>query len=647
MSSVFPITDDPRYRRYTASAGQTVFPIPFPFLQNEDLGIYLQTSSSEYTLFPPETYVLSGAENPAGGTLTLNVPRSAGDVILILGEAVLDRLSSIVRDGRFSSSLIDSELDRIRIIELEFRRDNNRSLKVDYGAGGLTIAADLADGDTLMKQGDWLVKGPNAEHITSAEGYAEEAKSASETALDVLDQILILAPNAFPATRLELKALPTSTITSAYLKEPGREGQFIWKTGDFSARIAADPQGAVYLKADAVAGTAGAWVRAVFTPLDPRWFGAVGDGVINDAAAIQAMLNFAGQNNLAVELPAGKFACGTTGLTASGVPRICGRGRQATKFIWDAGFTGFGLDITISLDGAYSQQVELAGFSLETKAAATGGAIRVVGTSSGAGSVNMDRSTNRLTVRDIFITGKTFPLTDGWSTGLTLRNITNALIDGFSFRGKVSSAGEPNYDSNDAIAYQGDGITPHHVALTVVNSFITYAKRGLNAYDFEGLLVDNCQIIGVDKGILFAAATDYPHASVCNSHINAATTCIEITNIKEFVIIGNCLYNELGAAAGKHIDVVGISSFGTISGNIFENLKTAIHSNSVVLRNTVHHCLITSNVWKRTNPVNGSTTSGICLWMMPSTTWNKAPASVNLYDASGTYLLNEGTNNSG
>ncbi len=177
MSSVFPINDDPRYRRYTASAGQKIFPIPFPFLQDEDVRIFLQTAPSEYTVFDPAEYTLVGENDPAGGTVTLDIGRSAGDVILVLGEAILDRMSSIVRDGRFSSKLIDNELDRIRIIEQEFRRDNGRSLKVDYGGDGLTVAADLQDGDTLMKQGARLVAGPDIVAIGDA---VEAAKSIVE-----------------------------------------------------------------------------------------------------------------------------------------------------------------------------------------------------------------------------------------------------------------------------------------------------------------------------------------------------------------------------------------------------------------------------------------------------------------------------------
>lgn len=59
-----------------------------------------------------------------------------------------------------------------------------------------------------------------------------------------------------------LKALDPTKDMLVYLTEPGREGQFIWRTGDFSAQVAADTEENVYVEADDVAATVGAWVRA-------------------------------------------------------------------------------------------------------------------------------------------------------------------------------------------------------------------------------------------------------------------------------------------------------------------------------------------------------------------------------------------------
>ncbi len=180
MSSVFPIIDDPRYRRYTASAGQKTFSIPFPFQQGEDIKILRQLSAGVYETVSSPEYTISGANEPEGGTLVFNTGRSAGDIILILGDAILDRMTSIVRDGKFSSGLMEGELDRIRIIEQEFRRDAGRSLKVDYGSNPFTVAGDIPSGSTLYLDGDTIRGGPQAsgleDAIAQAAGYADAAK---------------------------------------------------------------------------------------------------------------------------------------------------------------------------------------------------------------------------------------------------------------------------------------------------------------------------------------------------------------------------------------------------------------------------------------------------------------------------------------
>lgn len=142
MSVALPIEEDPRFRRYTASAGQTVFSIPFPFQQAEDVSIQL-FSDGVYTEIDRATFAITGAMNPLGGSVTFNAGRSAGDIILVVGAAILERLSSIVRDGRFASKLTDDELDRNRIIQQEQQRDINRSIKASYGLSGGELLASF------------------------------------------------------------------------------------------------------------------------------------------------------------------------------------------------------------------------------------------------------------------------------------------------------------------------------------------------------------------------------------------------------------------------------------------------------------------------------------------------------------------------
>lgn len=77
------------------------------------------------------------------------------------------------------------------------------------------------------------------------------------------------------ATRAAVKALTATAGARTYLTEAGREGEFIFRAGDFAARIAADTAEGVYLKADSVAASAGAWVRQHEGVFQASWFGIV------------------------------------------------------------------------------------------------------------------------------------------------------------------------------------------------------------------------------------------------------------------------------------------------------------------------------------------------------------------------------------
>ena len=85
----------------------------------------------------------------------------------------------------------------------------------------------------------------------------------------------------FVATRTDLKALDTTITTDAYLTEEGREGLFLWQTGNFSTQVTDDTTEEVYIKADAIATTAGAWVRVGASLTGSFWAGDTPHGRIH------------------------------------------------------------------------------------------------------------------------------------------------------------------------------------------------------------------------------------------------------------------------------------------------------------------------------------------------------------------------------
>ena len=81
--------------------------------------------------------------------------------------------------------------------------------------------------------------------------------------------------NAYPANRTEMKAYDTTVITSAYLKEAGREGQFLLKDyAGIAAEVDADTQQSIFVRSTFDATKV--WVREgswAMTGKDIRWYG--------------------------------------------------------------------------------------------------------------------------------------------------------------------------------------------------------------------------------------------------------------------------------------------------------------------------------------------------------------------------------------
>lgn len=190
MSVVFPINPDDRFEEYTATAAQTVFSVPFPFQDNRDITVIKipVATGIAATLTLTTDYSLTGAGTAGPGSMTLVAAAAAGDKFRLIGSAVLDRLTSIVRDGRYSSRAQDDEHDRHRLIQQELAAGVARSIKADYGQTGLSIdTAVVTEGKALMRgAGNTIAPGPTADEISAAQGYAEAADAAriaAETAL--------------------------------------------------------------------------------------------------------------------------------------------------------------------------------------------------------------------------------------------------------------------------------------------------------------------------------------------------------------------------------------------------------------------------------------------------------------------------------
>lgn len=364
MSVVFPIENSDRFESYTASAGQTVFSVPFPFQDNADVTIRKIALSGTVSILEEATdYTLTGAEDPEGGTFTLLEGAAVGEKYQPIGAAILDRLTSVVRNGRFASKATDDEFDRNRIIQQEQSRDIKRAVKVDFGADELAFPAPIANrligwdaaGEKLedkdagklgaillpgtVVEGNMVAFGSDPKDLRdSGFGVINEDDMASDSDTKVPTQQSVNAGKLQKvATRTAVKRLSGATHPALYLYEAGREGVFVWDGSDLSIEVAADTAEGIYVAPTSDdTGASGAWVRQYGGALDVRWFGAAGDGSTDDSAAFQGAVD---------NLPTigGRIVVPTASYVIDTVPD-----EGAKSVFWDFGpdvqFSGAGAD---------------------------------------------------------------------------------------------------------------------------------------------------------------------------------------------------------------------------------------------------------------------------------------------------------------
>ena len=271
MAQVFTIDEDDRLVISTAIAAQTAFTYNFPLQNEADLTVIREDGATgvQTTLVNPTHYTVSGVGAEAGGTVTLNAGATAGDIYYLIGEASLERLQSVARNGRFQSDAMDADFDRMVLVAQEQRRDIGRAWKAGYGVSGGIIEVGAADTTAKFDADGNLAEGPTAGEIENAQHYAE-------VALDAATAAALSAANASGLTQVETRALlAAAAAANGVVWLSGQSGGlFQWSGSDHSADVTADPEQGLFVPPTGDAtGATGAWMRKFDGAVVSSWFG--------------------------------------------------------------------------------------------------------------------------------------------------------------------------------------------------------------------------------------------------------------------------------------------------------------------------------------------------------------------------------------
>lgn len=337
--------------------------------------------------------------------------------------------------------------------------------------------------------------------------------------------------------------------------------------------------------------------------VSPQDFGAVGDGVTNDAAAVQAALSAASLGGL-LRL-SGRYYMGNTPISAvlSGPLSIQGHG--TAKLVWDAGngilLTQNDANHTVTIDGV----------TLLTRAKGVGVALEIVATGQNATGANLrPRSRNRGSITRVNIGGEGSIETDGWAKGIRLVDVMNFFgnqiqIDGYA--GPVAGS----YVSTHGIEMITDPANAQAVDVAFSQVWVFFVQYALDVQGYEGVMVDQSTFIAVGTGFRFDAVDSAtPLVTFTNGQIAFINKGFDFKRTNQGVISGSLIYihanggNPNGTGVALH-DVTTTRITGcTFVSNIGLLTGVGITGNSIL--NVVEDCTFYANV---TNPVNLSATT--------------------------------------
>lgn len=268
------INDVTPYARYTATAGQTLFTVPFEFFNESDLIVLVNDVVLTYSPTPADKtqYSVTGANQEGGGSITLGAPGATLDDDVVIYRAIpIARSANYPETGPMAIASLNTEQAKHIGIMQQLQREADRALLLPLGEAGfeLPAAADRASKVLAFDANGDLLAADAATHLAPLGAFG-----------------VTLVVNATAAdARADL------AVNSA---------------AEMAASSGSALLGFIQSGTGAITRTAQDKMRDVISVKD---FGAVGDGVTDDTTAIQAALTSLTSGGV-LYVPKGIYRCG-------------------------------------------------------------------------------------------------------------------------------------------------------------------------------------------------------------------------------------------------------------------------------------------------------------------------------------------------
>ncbi len=551
---------------YIGNSAATVFPFNFPIYETAhiDLRLYDRVTN-DYVSIHETDYTSTGVgPDSTGGTITYNpggVPIPSTKMLAIYRTLPYTQQADIRNQSGFYPEVIEQQLDEIvmqiqqigeglnraiilpptsslnveEFIALLLALGENLDSVITVGnniADVITVAGNSADISTVADNLAAILQAPVDAAAAAAEAEAAAAAAqAAQAAAEAAAASAVGTPQV--ATIADLKQLDTTKYQLAYLTGAGREGIFMWRTGNYSTQITADPQNGVYVKANAVAATSGAWVRSSNNKPNPFWFGASYVGAAD--TAFGAFFDYIIAFELEGELPAGRFSLNAAISKNAGTKKfgLIGQGRGISELYFPTSSGGLGFTHTLrSGESSTEAALRMKDFSLIT-GWQSGQALSITC------SPTIPSCTSKGSIVENIECRGLDPASQNWSDGIVLTDEWNSIVTDCNIKGR-DDAFDP-FDMSNAILLTRCNDCQVNRNYIYHCDYAIRVATSTPSYGDGCTIVDN-RIVGVSYGVFIDGTVTTAHCSISGNHINAYRAGIVLNNVCYTAVTNNLIF---------------------------------------------------------------------------------------------------------